>query len=227
MRSFCWSGNIPTPNSREVRANQSFSRSLLHFHYNLANSCPPVFQDFCKELENPDLGNLRCFPLASRISRLLELFIFCKNWNFSLPWNFSDLIFLWVPLCYTDTNICNLNATILNANRYVNVYPPNSMGNDGIIVKPILARNFRHQRCRITRNEQNRANTLRERCDWKSCPNLHRSQIWARNDLFEIFAWDLASRSQMIESNNLCPAPSVETLQPTHKSSKSTVKWSI
>ena len=193
----------------------------------LANLWHTVFEHFCKDLQYSGFSNLRRVPLGSRVSRLFEIFIFCKNWNFSLPWNFSDLQFSWVPLCYTDTNICNLNATILNANRYVNVYPPNSMGNDGIIVKPILAWDFRHQRCRITQNEQNRTNTLRERSDWKSCPSLHRSQIWARNDLCEIFAWDLTSRAQMIESNNLCPAPSVENLQPTQKSSKSTGKWSI
>ena len=144
----------------------------------MANLWHTVFEHFCKDLQYSGFSNLRRVPLGSRVSRLFEIFIFCKNWIFSLPWNFSDLQFSWVPLCYTDTNICNLNATILNANRYVNVYPPNSMGNDGIIVKPILARNFRHQRCRITQNEQNRTNTLRERCDWKSCPNLHRSLIF-------------------------------------------------
>ena len=177
MRSFCWSGNIPTPNSREVRANQSFSKSLLHFHYNLANSCPPVFQDFCKELENPDLGNLRCFPLASRISRLLELFIFCKNWNFSLPWDFPDLVFSWVSLCYTDENICNLDATFLNANRYVDICSSNSMGNYAIILKPVLAIKFRHRRYRITQNEQNRSNNVREWCDRKSCSILQRWRV--------------------------------------------------
>jgi hypothetical protein len=60
--------------------------------------------------------------------------------------------------------------------------------------KPVLAINFRYRTCIISRNEQNRANTLQERCVRKSCPILLRLRVHE-------FAWHFSQNSTLL------PAP--------------------
>ena len=179
----------------------------------MANSCPPVFQDFCKNLENMDLSNLRRSPFASRVSRLFEIFIFCKNWNSNRSWNFSDLVFSWVSHCYKDKNIYNLDATKFHSLCYVHVFTPIFLVNDPIMLEPVLAIKFKNWTCVISQNEQNPTNTLRERSDRKSCSILLRLWVWDLTDFFNVFDLGITPELLINDRMNLQSEFRVETTQ--------------